>query len=132
MIITNILSFRTKRSEVKNLGKIHSFMLSRSFATLWMTILAFLFLSTSNTEGIQENSPKGNFEALWHIIDTKYCFLDYKNKEYGLDWDEVYRRYSNRLTDDMSNKELFQVLAEMLEELRDGHVNLVAAHETSS
>ena len=132
MIITNILSFRTKRSEVKNLGNIHSFMLSRSFATLWMTILTFLFLPSCITEGIQENSPQGNFEALWRIIDTKYCFLDYKNKEYGLDWDEVYRRYSNRLTDDMTNKELFQVLAEMLEELRDGHVNLVAAHETSS
>ena len=88
-------------------------------------ILPLLLWTSCITEGIQENSPKGNFEALWHIIDTKYCFLDYKNKEYGLDWDEVYRRYSNRLTNNMTNKELFQVLAEMLEELRDGHVNLV-------
>ena len=48
-----------------------------------------------------------------------------------MDWDEVYRRYQNRLTDDMTKKELFQVLSEMLEELRDGHVNLVASHETS-
>ena len=31
----------------------------------------------------------------------------------------------------MTNKQLFQVLAEMLEELRDGHVNLVTYHETS-
>ena len=29
---------------------------------------------------------KGNFEALWHIIDEQYCFLDYKAEEYGLDW----------------------------------------------
>ena len=94
-------------------------------------ILAFLLLPSCITEDIPDNTPQGNFEALWNIIDTKYCFLDYKKKEYGLDWDEVYRRYSNRLTDDMTNKELFQVLAEMLEELRDGHVNLVAAHETS-
>ena len=48
-----------------------------------------------------------------------------------MDWDKVYREYKNRLTPEMNNKDLFQVLAEMLEELRDGHVNLVARHETS-
>ena len=91
-----------------------------------------LFLCTSCiTEDVPDNSPQGNFEALWNIIDTKYCFLEYKNQEYGLDWEEVHHRYKNRLTDDMTNKQLFQVLSEMLEELRDGHVNLVAYHETS-
>ena len=91
-----------------------------------------LFLWTSCiTEDVPDNSPQGNFEALWNIIDTKYCFLEYKNQEYGLDWEEVHHRYKNRLTDGMTNKQLFQVLSEMLEELRDGHVNLVAYHETS-
>lgn len=98
---------------------------------IFLYILPLLLAASCITEDIHENSPQGNFEALWNIIDTKYCFLDYKNKEYGLDWNEVYRQYSNRLTDDMTNKELFQVLSEMLEELRDGHVNLVASHETS-
>ena len=82
-------------------------------------------------EEIPENTPFGNFEALWEIIDHQYCFLEYKKQEYGLDWNEIYKRYYNRLTDDMSNKNLFQVLSEMLNELRDGHVNLVASHETS-
>ena len=129
-IKTNILSFRTKRSDVKNLGNIHSFVSSRSFATLWMTIV-ILFLPSCITEDVPDNTTQGNFEALWKIIDTKYCFLDYKNKEYGLDWNEIHRRYQNRLTDDMTNKQLFQVLAEMLNELRDGHVNLMTYHETS-
>lgn len=107
-------------------------MINNTSYKVWMTIiLTFLFLPSCITEDVPEDSPQGNFEALWQIIDTKYCFLDYKNKEYGLDWDEVYRRYKNRLTGDMTNKQLFQVLAEMLEELRDGHVNLVASHETS-
>ena len=97
------------------------------FAILSLAIL----LTSCITEDVPDNTPKGNFEALWNIIDTQYCFLDYKHEEYGLDWDEVYRRYQNRLTDDMTKKELFQVLSEMLEELRDGHVNLVASHETS-
>ena len=107
-------------------------MINNTSYKVWMTIiLTFLFLPSCITEDVPEDSPQGNFDARWQIIDTKYCFLDYKNKEYGLDWDEVYRRYKNRLTGDMTNKQLFQVLAEMLEELRDGHVNLVASHETS-
>ena len=89
------------------------------------------FFSTCITEDVPDNTPEGNFEALWRIIDTQYCFLDYKHQEYGLDWDKAYREYKNRLTPEMNNKDLFQVLAEMLEELRDGHVNLVARHETS-
>ena len=131
-------SSTTRQSEAKNLGNIH-FMFPRFFTTLrsvlndkmFLLLTLFLFLPSCITEDIPENNPKGNFEALWRIIDTKYCFLDYKNKEYGLDWNEVYSRYKNRLTDDMTKKQLFQVLAEMLEELRDGHVNLVASHETS-
>ena len=97
----------------------------------WILGLSLFSFSACITEDVPDNTPRGNFEALWKIIDTKYCFLEYKKETYGLDWDEVYRRYSNRLTDDMNNKALFQVLSEMLEELRDGHVNLVSYHETS-
>ena len=137
-VIFRTESSTTRQSEAKNLGNIH-FMFPRFFTTLrsvlndkmFLLLTLFLFLPSCITEDIPENNPKGNFEALWRIIDTKYCFLDYKNKEYGLDWNEVYSRYKNRLTDDMTNKQLFQVLAEMLEELRDGHVNLVTYHETS-
>lgn len=112
------LSFRTKRR--------------RFFAMCWTTILTFLFLLPSCiTEDVPDNTPMGNFEALWQIIDNKYCFFEYKNKEYGLDWDEVYRRYKNKISSEMTDKELFQVLANMLNELRDGHVNLIANHETS-
>ena len=98
---------------------------------IFLYIIPLLLWTSCITEDVPDNSPQGNFEALWNIIDTKYCFLDYKNQEYGLDWKEVYHRYKNRLSDDMTNKQLFQVLAEMLEELRDGHVNLLAYHETS-
>ena len=136
--INNMSKLSVIQSEAKNLGNIH-FMFPRFFTTLrsvlndkmFLLLTLFFLLPSCITEDIPENNPKGNFEALWRIIDTKYCFLNYKNKEYGLDWNEVYSRYKNRLTDDMTNKQLFQVLAEMLEELRDGHVNLVTYHETS-
>lgn len=77
-----------------------------------------------------DNTPEGNFEALWTIIDEHYCFLDYKKQAIGLDWDEVHSRYRARISNKMSSMQLFEVLAEMLSELRDGHVNLYAAHDT--
>ena len=75
------------------------------------------------------DTPQGNFEALWKIIDEHYCFFDYKQHEYGLDWNAVHAKYSQRIDNDMTREQLFEVLTQMLGELRDGHVNLSAAHD---
>lgn len=78
-----------------------------------------------------ENTPKGNFEALWKAIDEHYCFLDYKATSIGLDWREVHTRYAKRISDKMSNTQLQEVMTEMLAELRDGHVNLFTSADVS-
>lgn len=72
----------------------------------------------------QDNTPQGNFEALWKIIDEHYCFFDYKQQVYGLDWNAVHEKYKVRISPDMTSDQLFEVLTAMLAELRDGHVNL--------
>lgn len=98
------------------------------------TYIALILLLTCNAcirEEQFDNSPRGNFEALWKIIDNRYCFLEYKKESYGLDWNEIYTEYSQYITADMSKKQLFDVLSEMVNELRDGHVNLVAADRVS-
>ena len=87
-----------------------------------------LHTSCSKTEEYGD-TPTENFEALWHIIDKHYCFFEYKAEEYGLDWNSVYRKYKRKIVDNMSKAGLFEVLGEMLDELRDGHVNLYAAHD---
>ena len=74
-----------------------------------------------------DNSPQGNFDALWTIIDERYCFLDYKQ----IDWDAIYDQYQPLITPDMSNDGLFEVLGNMLAELKDGHVNLSSASNTA-
>lgn len=74
------------------------------------------------------DTPEGNFEALWTIIDEHYCFLDYKQHEIGLDWQQVYNKYKVRVSNNMNSAQLFEVLAAVLGELRDGHVNMTAAH----
>ncbi len=74
-----------------------------------------------------DNSPQGNFDALWTIIDEQYCFLDYKQ----IDWNAIYNQYRPLITPDMSNDGLFEVLGNMLAELKDGHVNLFSASNTA-
>lgn len=89
---------------------------------------AGLFCSCVDEEQMAD-TPQGNFEALWKIIDERYCFLDYKQQEIGLDWNAVYQKYSKHVDSNMSDTQLFEVLTNMLAELRDGHVNLTAAHD---
>jgi len=67
-----------------------------------------------------EQSPRATFEYLWEEVRTKYSFLAYK----GLNWDSVYAEYSPMIRPDMSQEQLFRVLADMTNELRDGHANL--------
>ena len=98
---------------------------------LAILLLILTLLSSCTKVETYEDTPTGNFEALWHLIDTKYCFFDYKADEYGLNWDAVYRRYKRKVADGMSSEGLFEVLGDMLDELRDGHVNLYAAHDVA-
>ena len=94
-------------------------------------LLALLFLGSCVKEEQFEDTPEGNFEALWKMIDEHYCFLTYKKEAIGLDWNEVHTRYKNRISTSMTRTQLFEVLADMLSELQDGHVNLYASHDLS-
>ena len=76
------------------------------------------------------NTPNGNFEALWSLIDERYCFFAQAEEEYGLNWNAVYDRYKPLADTCSSNAALFDVLGDMLAELRDGHVNLTSIYGT--
>ncbi len=67
------------------------------------------------------------FEYLWNEVDRKYAFLDYKN----VDWDSIYSVYSPMVSNDISDDSLFVIMGHMLNELRDGHVNLVSTFNVS-
>ena len=96
-----------------------------SFRTLLCLLPFFSVLWSCNDDFNFENNPKGNFDALWTILDEHYCFFEYK----GIDWNGIYTRYSKRVSVDMSNDALFELMKEMLSKLKDGHVNLIAAHD---
>jgi len=99
----------------------------------WLQLLMMLCIFPLFTSCVDEeeyaDTPQGNFEALWRIIDEHYCFLDYKQQEYGLDWDAVHTKYQERVKGSLTRKQQFEVLCDMLSELRDGHTNLSAAHD---
>ncbi len=88
-----------------------------------------LLAATTSCHKIESwsDSQHGNFEALWSIMEQHYCFFTEK----GVDWDEIHSRYVAKVSDDMTDKELFYVCADMLNELRDGHTNLSSSFNVS-
>lgn len=101
----------------------------RKFTT-YIIFTALLFTSCIGEEDYTY-SGQGVFEALWKTMDRRYCFFDIAEKNYGLDWNEVHDRYEALVDTCTSDASLFDVLGDMLKELRDGHVNLSSMYGTS-
>lgn len=64
---------------------------------------------------------------MWRIMDEHYCFFSYKY----VDWNEVYSRYRPLVSAGTGEYELFDIMSDMLYELKDGHVNLVSPFNTA-
>jgi len=91
-----------------------------------------LLLSACNSFFIDEQQPntaQNNFDLLWQIFDERYCFFEEKK----VDWEGVYSKYWNKFCVspygnsqylDPNSPQLFNTMAAMLEELRDGHVTI--------
>lgn len=95
-----------------------------------ITTLSLLFTSCEKAffdKEVKATNPVENFEYLWKQCDEKYAFFDYK----GIDWNERYQYYKGRINDDMSQEALFNELADMMNDLRDGHVNLISDFNVS-
>ena len=100
--------------------------MKKIFASLLVMLLGLAVVSCHDIEEYETN-PRATFEQLWTILDRHYCFFEQK----CVDWDQVHDRYAPRISDRMTREELFDVCAQMLAELRDGHTNLSAPFQTS-
>lgn len=89
--------------------------------------LAALLLTSCRDEPDYKNTYYGNFDALAEIIDTRYCFFQDKD----IDWKAVTRKYRAQINDSTNVVGLFNICSAMLDELQDGHVNLVSYFSTS-
>jgi Peptidase family S41/Tricorn protease C1 domain len=74
-----------------------------------------------------ENSTVANFDLLWQTMDERYAYFTYKN----VDWNALRNKYRPLAAKTRSSEELFKVMADMLFELRDGHVNLTSYFNVS-
>lgn len=98
---------------------------------LAMAILTTMLLTSCVKSEDAGTSKADLFAQLWTIIDEHYCFFPYKQQALGLDWNDVKQRYAPSISENMTNEQLFEVLSNMLAELKDGHVNLSATHDLS-
>lgn len=74
-----------------------------------------------------KSDPVTSFDYLWREVNVKYAFLDYKQ----VNWDSIYDVYRPMISEEISQDSLFNVMGRMLNELRDGHVNLISAFNVS-
>ncbi|MDR2039016.1 MAG: S41 family peptidase, partial [Bacteroidales bacterium] len=95
-----------------------------------------LFILCTSCTGIfmdeqKDNTPRNNFDLLWQIFDERYCFFEEKN----IDWDSIYQVYSGLIQNISTNnrrssQQMFDIMAQMLMELEDGHVSISNKTET--
>lgn len=95
---------------------------------IYFIALIFAFIGLQSCFDEPDADPKtyqGNFDALWKIIDTRYCYLDYKH----INWDSIHQVYSPQVKDAKTRYQLFDLMGRMLAELKDGHVNLFSGFD---
>ncbi|HJV77969.1 MAG TPA: S41 family peptidase [Paludibacter sp.] len=95
--------------------------------SLILLLAIALLPSCMDEPATQPNTHEGNFQALWKIIDTRYCYFDYKH----INWDSIYTVYHQKLPSATTEIAYFDLLGNMLGELKDGHVNLYSDFDLS-
>lgn len=80
-------------------------------------LLAAIFYSGSIKA---QNSPDEIFEQIWNAYDTSYSGFAVKD----IDWDKLHAIYKPKISPSMSEKELFNVVTDMLRHLNDNHVQI--------
>lgn len=98
----------------------------RKLTIILIAVFSLSFLSCHRVDDWGD-SAYDNFNALWSIFDTHYCFFEEK----GVDWDSVYIEYFPRIKECETWIDFFDLCGDMVNELRDGHVNLASQFNTS-
>lgn len=79
----------------------------------------------NNCKTPEVNTPRHNFDVFWHTFNEHYAFFDL----HGVDWQARYDEAQKQLTDDITNEELFDLMAHSFRGLDDGHIYLTKDSE---
>lgn len=92
---------------------------NRYLLLLWvilgMSSCSSFFIRRGNT-----NTPVEAFNTLWKVMDENYIYFPYK----GINWDSLYKVYRPKVENQMTDEELFNVMRDLIHELKDGHVSI--------
>jgi hypothetical protein len=94
-----------------------------------LSLIMILFFSSCIQEYVVNSNDNANenFALLWKTVDENYCFFDDK----GVNWDSIKSIYEPLVKAECSDETLFGICASMLNELKDGHVNLYSDFNSS-
>lgn len=73
-------------------------------------------------EDKMSTDPLTNFNYLWNECNTKYSYFELKH----VNWDSIKTVYKAKVSSGISDDSLFQVMGDMLRELKDDHTNLIS------
>lgn len=102
----------------------------RLVSCLFLFSALFSFVSCDKDLEVTTNSAMENYDMLWKTVDENYCFFEYK-KDSIKDWNAVYREYLPLVKACRTKTDLFYIFADVLNELKDGHVNLISSFDVS-
>ncbi|HMQ07792.1 MAG TPA: S41 family peptidase [Saprospiraceae bacterium] len=97
---------------------------------IWFVSLCLSSLPSCNIFRLEEelaDDPESVFEYLWNDVKIKYSYFELKS----IDWDSIHLKYRPAIHRNTNALELFDILSEMLFELKDGHVNLTSVFDRS-
>lgn len=88
-------------------------------------LLIFLLLFTSLTTAQSQTTKKmsnqeKDFEKFWVTFKDNYAFFKLK----GINWDSIYTKYRPLVTKSTKEEELVNILGQMVEPLKDGHITI--------
>lgn len=71
---------------------------------------------------IQQNDPKFLFDLFWLTLKENYAFA----KERQLDWEQIYKDYSPKISAQTSSAELFKLMGEIVTLTKDQHTKIIS------
>jgi C-terminal processing protease CtpA/Prc len=62
-----------------------------------------------------------DFEYFWQTYHNAYVFFDLKKEDHKVDWNEIHKHFTEKLSNSESDLELYAAVTEAQSMLRDGH-----------
>lgn len=78
-------------------------------------------------DNVDHDDPTHNFESVWNTFNEQYCAFGKRKAN----WDELYKKYRPLINKETSRVDLYIVLENMLDELKDGHVGMFEPDDIS-